>query len=757
MHKIIFDPLCNVKTAGLSVSILAIIAMTVSDVSIVTAVLVTLLGAIHVISGGLVYQSLARRVLRPPEFLGFGFAIGSLMALCIDQLFVSTFFRDWSWTLLLVLILILSSIQARANQLDITTEAPDSRSGLSLVFLFVFTFALLVQERYWPLVIVIGVFPLAILAQPTTLQKLATAWHRRIAIATSSTLAVLTITSTIATRPSLWWIKTQDFQFFESLSYSLSHFGSRDQVFVSGYAVEYHWFSYGWVGLIARITHAEQWVILTRAAPILTVIAILMIMIHIFSKSNLKGSSLVIAIFIFVALNDFNFESFSMVHSYVWLVSAVWLLVEFAASPRITHYTLAPFLAAGAYGAKSSNIAVLLAVLGVVVIISLYRRPTRKWETSALVIAHASALGIIHYFLYLKSTYSSTVQIGTMGIARNYFGDLGALGHPKLLVASGIVLINLVALHLWATAIFGWRNHKPAGPIVIAALGAITGGVVPLLIVWSDDYELEEYFLHAMVIFTSVTVAIITSQFLSESLRRAANIRRWLLLISVVVVTTIWSQQPITNEGTELAIFTRVITQSHIFLSLLVLLLVFLIFARIKKYSARITTQMLVALCSVSVISLNQPWFYNFSNFSKEITAANHSAFMLGEPSVIRGALLVREFTKEHDIIASNYFCEKSLCPVVEYGASRVDWKRGGEAMTLAIYSQRRYWVTGYGFLWQNTQPPVAIRRRIADSLTALPRNVDITYFLRDKTMPCSCDESWTLIASSNRFELFKI
>jgi len=85
--------------------------------------------------------------------------------------------------------------------------------------------------------------------------------------------------------------------------------------------------------------------------------------------------------------------------------------------------------------------------------------------------------------------------------------------------------------------------------------------------------------------------------------------------------------------------------------------------------------------------------------------------------------------------------------------------------MTLVVYSQRRYLVNGYGFTWQNIQPPESIQRRIAWSLQPQPSNLQRlegvvpNYFLRDLSMPCPCGElaDRVIIGRTQRFELYDL
>jgi hypothetical protein len=728
-----------------------------SEVPVLTAIFLVVLSGLHATFGGLLLQVLSRRVLTPPEFIGFGFALGSLVALCVDQLFVNTFMRDWSWILLLIAGSLLLAVNSHLHKMIRADRNNGQTAELTFLSLFVLTFLLLVQERYWPLVIVVVVTPFAVWTQRLIAEQRSRTRATEIANFTGITVAIAVSFWVITNRPRLWWIKTQDFQFFEALSFSLAHFGFRDQVFVAGYPVSYHWFSYGWIGLLSRISHADRWVVLTRAAPVLVVIAILLIVIAILTHFNLKGVPLMLSLGIFGTLNDFNFESFSMIHSYIWLLSAVWLLVSRSVSQGAIQLILVPLLVAGAYGAKSSNLPVILSSLGIVFLLAIYRRNASLVSMGASLLANFMALGIVHYFLYADSSYSRTVQIGTIGIARNLFGDITVLSRPKLIIASVLVLVNLTALHIWGVCRRALQPGRLNDPITIASIAAAIGGIAPLLVIWSEDYELEEYFLHSMTIFTSIAVAATAIQLALGTSNQFTRLRYWSVIVGTGFVTMAWLNRSLTNEGTEWAIFSRILGSSTVLLSLSVALFAFLIVRTFGINVRLLGSHMFVVVCCVSIVSLNERWFNDYATFVREIESPNHETFMLGSPDVIDGARLIRDSTEATDVIASNYFCEQALCPLSEYGASRIDWRRGGEAMTLALYSERRFWVSGYGFLWQNAAPPIDIRRRIGSSLTSPPPSSGVAYFLRDKTMPCTCEASWVSVGETERFELFRL
>ena len=267
--KLLLTPLHAIKPTNqaLSAALLVLVVQLISDVPVLLAVRAEAYLATQVVFGAVVAGLLLRRRLDFAEFVGLGFAIGSLAAMCIDQLLVQTAIAPISWALLpLATIAIVLSPKLRGYATFSGSEKP-----IPTLFIAFLLLSVLVHERYWPLYIAISIIPLLLFNafHPQNMQKPAT----RIIQGLLSAVTVVVAFVVLQDRPNLWWIKTQDFQFFEALSYSLTHWGSNDQVFVQGQPVLYHWFSYAWMGLTTKAIDAPTWVVQTKIAPIFVSLA----------------------------------------------------------------------------------------------------------------------------------------------------------------------------------------------------------------------------------------------------------------------------------------------------------------------------------------------------------------------------------------------------------------------------------------------------------------------------------------------------
>jgi hypothetical protein len=156
--KLLLTPLHAVKptSQALSAALLVLVVQLISGVPVLLAVRAEAYLATQVVVGAVVTGLLLRRRLDFAEFVGLGFAIGSLAAMCIDQLLVQTPIAPISWTLLpLATIAIVVSPKLRGYATFSDSEKPIPVLFIAFVLLFV-----LIHERYWPLYIALSIIPL---------------------------------------------------------------------------------------------------------------------------------------------------------------------------------------------------------------------------------------------------------------------------------------------------------------------------------------------------------------------------------------------------------------------------------------------------------------------------------------------------------------------------------------------------------------------------------------------------------------------
>ena len=762
--KLLLAPLHAVKptSQALSAALLVLVVQLISDVPFFLAVKAEAYLASHVLFGAVTTRLFLRRRLDFAEFVGLGFAIGSLVAMCIDQLLLQTAIAPISWTLLpFATIAIMVSPKLRGYATFSDSEKPIPTLFIGFLLLFV-----LVHERYWPLYIAISIIPLLLFNafKPENMQKSAT----RIIQGLLSAVTIVVAYVVLNGRPNLWWIKTQDFQFFEALSYSLTHWGSNDQVFVQGQPVLYHWFSYAWMGLTTKAIDAPTWVVQTKIAPIFVSLAIIYLVFALLKRVGITGWRASIALIAFALLNDFNFESFSMVFSYVWLLALAYFLIQWSEQQHWRVVLATSFMAAGALGAKSSNIAVIVAGCGMLFLFQLAKRRIKPTIVVAHGIIIAFALGIVYLKLYFNSPYDATINFGTIGIAQDIFGDVDSLPRPQFIIWSIIILLNLLLVYFVAT--ISTRNSlNPAFKHFWQFfVGTVVATTVALLITVSY-YEQEEYFLHAFVLFGSLVVGIALGEFVQ--LLKITTDRRPLMVSSTIMLLCVGAVRLAfrdDNSGEFWAIRSRIVNGSSIVVLLLAAMLIGLIMRK-RLPVARMALVFVACSALVTAFTSNDKWFTFQQRFKDEVTQPPFADFMIGATEIQKFLQEAKALIPDDAIVASNYECDEPQCPVDSIGADRLDWEVGGEAMLMTIYLERRMFISGYGFLWQNVELPEFAKERMrlssdfanapTEQLASQLRQAGVDYFIIDKSRIDQANDliGSTVLLEDERFELVSL
>jgi len=694
--------------------------------------------------------------------IGTGFAIGSLIAVTLDQLLVSTPIRDISWVVI-PLVAVLTFIRS------FRTSQPLHTPDIAQISITTFGFLVLiglVQERFWPLWIAISMLPL-VLIRETNFPKV-----RRSYFIPLWVLVVGTASLVVKNRPTLWWIKTQDFQFFESLSYSLAHWGSRDHVFATGNPILYHWFSFAWIGMISRVISAPDWIVLTKIGPPVVILFLVHIVNELLSHFGLSRNQRMLGILLVLMLNDLNFESPSMVFSYVYLLAFCVLVIDFFANKTIPVALLAAALSAGALAAKSSNIAVLSGGLCGIFYFGWTRFKSQRFKIVQMSLFTGFGLIIVFLSMYFKSPYGGNIEFGLVGLAQDFYGDIATLPRMSFVFWSLFFLLNIVAFNLLIVRT-SWSHTKLRNHAFFwVFLGSTPISIIALLIS-NSVHEQEEYFQHSWVIIGSICLVVLLFDSTNLLTLNAKSLRQ-ICLTSIVLVICTWSLQlmiPTSNSGTYHAVKMRIINGSSIFLllatAIAILLLSHMLHFRLDRSDLRYAV--LVAGTIILIFSLNTRWFTDQNKFQNEVSAETHNEYMFGDHIVQDIGEAVSTLTPESAIIASNYFCDQLDCKFDSYDPHRLNWSVGGEAMYLVVYSHRRYLVSGYGFLWQNVKPSDDVVRRIKLSLDfgSAPsaellddlRSRNVSYFVIDLSMTAFRD--WTqfgeIAASNERFILLKL
>jgi hypothetical protein len=519
------------------------------------------------------------------------------------------------------------------------------------------------------------------------------------------------------------------------------------------------------MGLTTKAIDAPTWVVQTKVAPIFVSLAIIYLVFALLKRVGITGWRASIALIAFALLNDFNFESFSMVFSYIWLLALAYFLIQWSEKQHWRLVFVTSFMAAGALGAKSSNIAVIVTGCGMLFLFQLAKQTIKPM----LVVAHglivAFALGVVYLKLYFNSPYDATINFGTVGIAQDIFGDVDSLPRPQFIFWSLIILLNVLLVYFVAT--ISTRNllnpaFKHFWQFFVGTVVATTAA----LLITVSYYEQEEYFLHAFVLFGSLVVGIAVGEFVqllrTTTDRRPLLVSSTIMLLCVGVVRLAFRDD---NSGEFWAIRSRIVNGSSIVVLLLATILIGFIMRK-RMPVARMALVFVACSTLVTAFTSNDKWFTFQQRFKDEVTQPPFADFMIGAIEIQKFLQEAKILIPSDAVVASNYECDETQCPASSIGADRLDWEVGGEAMLMSIYLERRMFISGYGFLWQNVELPefAKDRMRLSSDFANAPtqelafqlRQAGVDYFIVDKSRVDTTGRNVaaTVLLEDKRFEL---
>jgi hypothetical protein len=222
------------------------------------------------------------------------------------------------------------------------------------------------------------------------------------------------------------------------------------------------------------------------------------------------------------------------------------------------------------------------------------------------------------------------------------------------------------------------------------------------------------------------------------------------------------------NSGEFWAIRSRIVNGSSIVVLLLAAMLIGYVMRK-RMPVARMAVVFVACSTLVTAFTSNEKWFTFQQRFKIEVTQPPFADFMIGAIEIQKFLQEAKILIPSDAIVASNYECDEPQCPVDSIGADRLDWEVGGEAMLMTIYLERRMFVSGYGFLWQNVELPefAKDRMRLSSEFAAAPterlaselRKQGVDYFIIDKSNVNKTNSPVVanVLLEDERFELLKL
>lgn len=287
-----------------------------------------------------------------------------------------------------------------------------------------------------------------------------------------------------------------DLVFLEALGQSVSALGPQDNLLLSDAPVRYHWFIYGWSGLVTQLTGAEPFWVLTRIVPvILTVLAAWLAALWARQFSETRWvpplAALLVVVAGYVGADQGVMVTFDSPSNGLATVALLAFSVTYTLairSVRPAHYiVILGFLSFGLAGSKASHavIACLGAGVAAIALTLGTRGPMARSAWSATLATALGALG--GYVLLLSGISGSDSQIavgGDVPHASTYQG-LDPTGAEWGFVLGTLILMLAMAPR-WIGLIPLVRSARGrAMPETWLVLGMVVAGAVPLALLTS--------------------------------------------------------------------------------------------------------------------------------------------------------------------------------------------------------------------------------------------------------------------------------
>ena len=675
------------KSSDAALSLFAFyVALLFCDVDALEGVLIVAVLFVQTISGMLIYQRVSmNRLSFSAEFLGMGFAIGSFLSMVGDQLLLHSRFSAVGWLLPLGLGLFLT-LNVRFSE----AAQPETRSQNVFLWALAGAFVSLGIEWFWtfPIGLSFAIFLLLLEKKPpsTKIRNSKVIRGGAVAVVLSTILAMLW------TRPKIWWMQHwYDYYQFENWSSGFAHFGTNG---VSGlnYEFKYHWFSFAWNGLLARLSNTQPWVATTRASILISAVGIQLFFIAILEiyghkSTRAKIISVVLAMSTTVAIwnrdsfHVLHLESFSLVFSLIWLFAVYLLLLRMRSSFKIASAFLVLIMSVASIGGKSSFgflAACAVFALAIEVFINERKRSLPYFILGAVNLA----LLIVSARLWLVDSDMPKIYLPSIGFL-NFLGDMSSENlifrkYQIWLLASawfsGVFLIYFVSLLIFAKDVFA--KIRKIYLLEILVLFASIAFVSTITF-----YAASQIYIAygSFVLFLPLVGSVLLIQTHDKNFTGfvIAHFRRGTLALSVICVlifgASFWPFRSV-DVNTPLKVVVRQLPYLGTFFVFIFVYFAFSGFSNLKQQkSKRIGSKMIVvALTISSLLFYLTEWSSRIkpSYERMEREEALNSKLQFGLSEEYQVADWINRYTAKESVFATNYMfsecarCVKNFRPV---------------------------------------------------------------------------------------------
>ena len=655
-------------------------ALLLCSVDVLEGGLIVVVLFVQTISGMLIYQRVSMtRLSLSAEFLGMGLAIGAFLSMVGDQLLLHSRFSAIGWLLPLGLGL---SLKFNARLSD--AEQIETRNQHVLLWALAGAFVSLGIEWFWTFPIGLSfAIVLWILENSPRSAKFKNSKVIRggaVAILLSVTLAMLWM------RPKIWWMQHwYDYYQFENWSSGLAHFGTSG---VSGlnYEFKYHWFSFAWNGLLARLSNTQPWVATTRASLLISAVGIQLFFIAIVEFYGHRGirariMSVILATFATVAIwnrdsfHVLHLESFSLVFSLIWLFAVYLLLLRMRSSFKIGSAILVLTMSVASIGGKSSFgllAACAVFALAIEVFINERKRSLPYFTLGAVNLV----LLIVSARLWLVDSDMPKIYLPSIGFL-NFLGDMSSenliFRKQQTLLLASAWFSGVFLIHFLSSLIFVRDSFAIIRKIVLLEALILFASVVSVSVI--TFFAASQIYISygSFVLFLPFVGSVLLTQFDDKELLRfiVEHYRRTTIALSGIMIfifgVSFWPLRTI-DVNTSLKVLVR---QFPYLGTLLVLVFIYFLFRRFSD-SVQFKTKGLVSKLIIVALTISSVTFYltewssrikpSYERMEREEALNLKLQFGLIEENQV--ADWVNRYTSKESVFATNYMfseCEKCV------------------------------------------------------------------------------------------------
>ena len=469
------------------------------------------------------------------ELLGMGFAFGSAIFTIIDQILIRSDLQlnDSVIPIVLVSLTVLfkSKIQIGSFSIDYLQDIPQATVFMILcVFL---GFGELTHGSLLAVVILIGLFL-------TSLNWARTMWKELI-ISTVGVCGSIFLYSQF--KPpiaySSWFLRplytgTDDAVFSESVAYSVAHFGSSEYAAAQGTNLRYHWFSLAWSGMVDRVASTSPFTMTLHVVPVVTFSVIALLLLAIGIRLGMNSKLIFLAPCILFATSTapepirfFYVLNTSNVLSFVWTLALVLVVVLFCASEIRFMTLLIAFFSAVIL---LSKIPFAVAPIAGLTCLHLYNviKDFKKLKESVIQLVITAITLSLTFVVFLTPTKWERRQF-------NVDWNLMHIAHDskyRFIIAPLFILIFFITRF---PLFLIFKKSSSNIRIKVFLLGASFTGLFRFVL---NGATAELFFLTSALIFGSIAVAIVLTDFVGEKMP-LANRTCWAIGLASAVISFI--------------------------------------------------------------------------------------------------------------------------------------------------------------------------------------------------------------------------